>query len=99
MEEAVEKKHCTINEAIDVAKQMGAFRLFLSHFSQRYPKFPVLPEEDSSKICIAFDFMRAKFSDLLWMPAMLPILQEVYPQGVVDGTEEEEDVVEVQIYG
>ena len=39
--EAVAKKHCTIGEALDVARRMGARRVLLTHFSQRYPKIPV----------------------------------------------------------
>jgi len=40
-QEAINKKHSTINEAIDVAKRMNVQKcLILTHFSQRYPKLP-----------------------------------------------------------
>lgn len=40
-DDAQEKKHCTISEAIAVGKQMGARRILLTHFSQRYSKIPI----------------------------------------------------------
>ncbi len=44
--EAIAKKHCTMAEALDVARRMRARRVLLTHFSQRYPKFPVFNIED-----------------------------------------------------
>ncbi|KAI8814974.1 beta-lactamase-like protein [Cladochytrium replicatum] len=41
--EALEKKHCTISEAIRVGMEMKAHVLILTHFSQRYPKYPHVP--------------------------------------------------------
>ncbi len=38
------KKHCTVSEALDVARWMNAKRVILTHFSQRYPKLPLLDE-------------------------------------------------------
>lgn len=35
-DEALKKRHSTISEAIEVAQQMNAQRLILTHFSQRY---------------------------------------------------------------
>ncbi|TPX31232.1 hypothetical protein SmJEL517_g05361 [Synchytrium microbalum] len=40
--DALDKKHSTTGEALDVAKRMLASRVLLTHFSQRYPKLPVL---------------------------------------------------------
>lgn len=52
-EEAVQKKHSTVNEAYRVHTEMGTFRLLLTHFSQRYPTIPphyrfVPPDFDAS---------------------------------------------------
>ena len=41
-DEAEAKNHCTTTEAIGVAARAGAFRTILTHFSQRYPKIPVI---------------------------------------------------------
>lgn len=40
--DATAKKHSTSAEALDVARRAGARRVLLTHFSQRYQKFPVL---------------------------------------------------------
>lgn len=40
IQDARKKKHSTITEAIDIATRMSAKRTVLTHFSQRYPKFP-----------------------------------------------------------
>ena len=76
--EALEKRHSTTTEAIDVGKRMKAYRTVLTHFSQRYPKIPVLPEEQEDHVGIAFDFMRIPFPALNWIPTMLPALQAVF---------------------
>lgn len=38
--EAISKKHSTVKEAISIAQQINAKVCLLTHFSQRYPKFP-----------------------------------------------------------
>lgn len=40
IQDARKKKHSTIEEAIHIAEKMNAKRTILTHFSQRYPKFP-----------------------------------------------------------
>lgn len=42
--EALAKRHCTTSEALDVASRMGAQRVMLTHFSQRYQKIPVMDD-------------------------------------------------------
>ncbi|KAL8829073.1 MAG: hypothetical protein Q9170_006327 [Blastenia crenularia] len=51
--DAEAKKHSTMSEAIGVAQAMGAKRLILTHFSQRYQKIPLLGALD--KINVKFD--------------------------------------------
>lgn len=51
--DAEAKKHSTISEAIGVAQAMGAKRLVLTHFSQRYQKIPQL--RALAKINVNFD--------------------------------------------
>ena len=43
--DAVAKKHSTLSEALAVGRDMRARRIILTHFSQRYPKLPVVSEE------------------------------------------------------
>jgi len=56
--EALEKKHCTIPEALTIAKRMMAKHVILTHFSQRYPKFPLIQEENCLGVVVAFDLMK-----------------------------------------
>ncbi|KAF3646240.1 hypothetical protein FXO38_19252, partial [Capsicum annuum] len=44
VEEAIARNHSTIKEAIEVGDSAGAYRVILTHFSQRYPKVPALDE-------------------------------------------------------
>ena len=39
---ALAKKHSTLSEAMGVARNMRARRVLLTHFSQRYPKIPII---------------------------------------------------------
>ncbi|KAL2181203.1 beta-lactamase-like protein [Thermothelomyces heterothallicus CBS 202.75] len=43
--DAAAKKHSTLSEALEVGRRMEARRILLTHFSQRYPKLPVVDEE------------------------------------------------------
>ena len=65
-EEALIKNHSTIGEAIQVAKDMKAKNLLLTHFSQRYPVIPpdcMLDHESGPCIGFAFDLMRVQMKD------------------------------------
>jgi len=47
--EAVQKKHSTTSDAITTGNQMNAKCLLLTHFSQRYPKLPVIETAKSAE--------------------------------------------------
>ncbi|KAI8612015.1 beta-lactamase-like protein [Chytriomyces sp. MP71] len=97
MQEAIDKNHCTTNEAIDIAKRMKARNLLLTHFSQRYPKLPRL---DASKISsaadetghrmhvgIAFDSMRVRLSEFGQLEALYGPLNTLWGQTAVEDEE------------
>ena len=44
-------------EALHVGEQMGAWRVLLTHFSQRYPKLADLRGAPASRATAAFDMM------------------------------------------
>ena len=75
------KRHCTVGEAVQVGRDMNAYRLILTHFSQRYPSVPALPLGAVDYALLAFDFMRVPLQDLLWAPAIMPALIEAFPPG------------------
>ncbi|KAI1808452.1 hypothetical protein F4811DRAFT_559181 [Daldinia bambusicola] len=43
--DALAKKHSTMSEAIAVGRRMGARRILLTHFSQRYQKIPIMEQD------------------------------------------------------
>ena len=81
LDHAKEKKHCTISEALEVAKQMNPEFTILTHFSLRYNKIlPFLLSQRSdvnSKVFIAFDHMTVSLSDMHSLPALLPAVQDI----------------------
>ncbi|KAJ8105762.1 hypothetical protein ONZ43_g7295 [Nemania bipapillata] len=95
--DAIAKKHSTMSEAIDVGRRMGARRILLTHFSQRYQKVSNLEEnmeippttetENNAKadevILVAFDYMRVKLGDFRKAQAFLPTIQKLF-----DGVEQ-----------
>ncbi|KAI1393621.1 uncharacterized protein F4822DRAFT_18915 [Hypoxylon trugodes] len=90
--DAIAKKHSTMSEAIDIGRRMGARRILLTHFSQRYQKVPIIEEnleiradaEDGDKaqldevILVAFDYMRVKLGEFRKAQAFLPALQKLF---------------------
>ncbi|EAQ91458.1 hypothetical protein CHGG_03393 [Chaetomium globosum CBS 148.51] len=85
--DALAKKHSTLSEALDVGRQMEARRILLTHFSQRYPKLPVVDEKaletdgrHDMDVLFAFDMMRVKLGEFkqagLFLPALRDLLKE-----------------------
>ncbi|KAI8920004.1 beta-lactamase-like protein [Powellomyces hirtus] len=83
-EEACKKKHSTIGQAIEVGQKMQTRHLLLTHFSQRYPKMPILPSfmtdnvrsTDASPaggmtIGIAYDLMKIPLTEFWRLPILL----------------------------
>ncbi|AMD21230.1 HEL050Wp [Eremothecium sinecaudum] len=67
LSDAKKKKHSIINEAIMVSNTMGAVKLLLTHFSQRYPKLPQMSgniELNAKAISYAFDGMITSYDSL-----------------------------------
>ncbi|KAG2305966.1 hypothetical protein Bca4012_084806 [Brassica carinata] len=95
VEEAVAKNHSTTKEAIDVGSSAGVYRIILTHFSQRYPKIPVIDESHMHNTCIGFDMMSINMADLHVLPKIVPYFKNLFRNVVVDdedeGEEEESD--------
>ncbi|KAJ3322396.1 Zinc phosphodiesterase ELAC protein 2 [Boothiomyces sp. JEL0866] len=77
-EEALMKNHCTIGEAIQVGIKMKAKHVLLTHFSQRYPKFPesLSIPKDGPIFGVAFDLMFVSMKNF-WK---LPFYNKLYNQ-------------------
>ena len=92
VEEAIARNHSTTKEAVEMGDKAGAYRIILTHFSQRYPKIPVFDESHMHKTCIAFDMMSVNIADLPVLPKVLPYLKVLFRNEMI--VDESEDVVE-----
>ncbi|KAK3163209.1 hypothetical protein QOZ80_1AG0000690 [Eleusine coracana subsp. coracana] len=93
-DEAIARNHSTTKEAIEVGTTAGAYRIILTHFSQRYPKIPVIDEVDMEKTCIAFDLMSVNLTDLSVLPKVLPHLKVLFKDElVIDEADEIQEAV------
>lgn len=88
--DALSKKHCTMSEALGVAKEMRARRVLLTHFSQRYPKIANTsaggggaPVKDQV-VLMAFDQMCVKLGDFKKARLFLPALRKLYEEAPDD---------------
>lgn len=84
IEEALAKNHSTTTEAIDVGSSANAYRIVLTHFSQRYPKIPVIDESHMHNTCIAFDLMSINMADLQVLPKVLPYFKTLFRDEMVE---------------
>eukprot|EP00890_Picochlorum_soloecismus_P005668 jgi/Picsp_1/6101/NSC_03455-R1_im:7145112 protein len=77
--DARRKKHSTVQEALEVASRMSAKRTILTHFSQRYPKFPIgIPVESQKPIGVAFDGMVVPLAILDKVSAVTTMVAQVF---------------------
>ncbi|ESQ30237.1 hypothetical protein EUTSA_v10011231mg [Eutrema salsugineum] len=95
IDEALAKNHSTTKEAIDMGSSAGVYRIVLTHFSQRYPKIPVIDETHMHNTCIAFDLMSINMADLQVLPKVLPYFKTLFRDEMV----EEEDADDVAMDG
>lgn len=85
-DDALVKKHCTMSEALGVAKDMRARRVLLTHFSQRYPKIANTSEGGEGApvkdqvVLMAFDQMCVKLGDFKKAALFLPALRKLYEE-------------------
>jgi ribonuclease Z len=94
LNDALEKKHSTTKEAIESGEKMNAYRVLLTHFSQRYPKIPFFDTSFSEKTCIAYDFMKINIKNLKILPSLNPIFQEVFAEEIIEDENDEIDEID-----
>ncbi|WVZ72942.1 hypothetical protein U9M48_021323 [Paspalum notatum var. saurae] len=97
-DEAIARNHSTTKEAIEVGTSAGAYRIILTHFSQRYPKIPVIDEVDMEKTCIAFDLMSVNLADLPVLPKVLPHLKVLFKDELLVDETDENEIQEAAVY-
>lgn len=93
-ENAAKKKHSTVGQAVEVARKMGAKKLLLTHFSQRYPNIPkIRPEEsensdESPLVGISFDLMTVSPKDIGKTERYREAMQVLFDAEEEDGNDE-----------
>jgi ribonuclease Z len=78
--DALAKKHSTTSDALRVGKEMGARRILLTHFSQRYQKIPVMDSSTDQVAIVAFDYMRCRLGDFAKLAHFRPALLKLYEE-------------------
>lgn len=80
--DAIAKKHSTTSEALDIGKRMGARRILLTHFSQRYQKIPVMDKSNGQDqvAIVAFDYMQCRIGDFAKLSEFRPALSKLYEE-------------------
>lgn len=96
--EARLKRHCTVEEALRVGRQMEAKHVILTHFSQRYPKVPPLSSPPpttltptTQAVIFAFDFMTLRPDTMDLAAQLTPALRLLYPGEEKEGRADDGD--------
>lgn len=86
-QQAAEKRHSTITDAVRAGKDMGAERIILTHFSQRYSKIPEVgsgsgenPASGWARSIYTFDLMEIPFKALQSLPSCQSGLRAIFQQ-------------------
>ncbi|KAI7866708.1 beta-lactamase-like protein [Spinellus fusiger] len=74
VEEAKAKKHTTTGEAVEVGNRMNARFTLLNHFSQRYPKVPLLASAQEN-VFYSFDMMTIALKQFPILPKFTQAIQ------------------------
>ena len=77
-DEAAAKKHSTTSAAVQVGAACGASITLLTHFSQRYPKVPVISPDLAGGVGIAFDLMSLDFVDAGRVPGLVQPIRVLF---------------------
>lgn len=89
-EEAMEKRHSTTSQAIDVGMNMNAKFIMLNHFSQRYAKIPLFSSDFNQRVGVAFDHMKIHFEDFSVLPQLLGPLKALFAEEIEEMVERRE---------
>ncbi|KAL3678250.1 hypothetical protein R1sor_021206 [Riccia sorocarpa] len=78
IEQAKQKRHCTVSEALKAGLQMGAQHIILTHFSQRYPEMVAMSGDQKQRVSVAFDGMVVPSHLLDPLSKLLPSISSVF---------------------
>ncbi len=78
-QEAISKRHSMTHEAVAAGREAGAYRTLLTHFSQRYPKIPVIDASFAASTCIASQW---QIPDVASMSLMNRFYENMWKKGM-----------------
>lgn len=90
IDDAIKKRHSTINEAIEVSNSMKAKKLILTHFSQRYPKAPQMSGNisiEAEEMCFAFDGMIVGYNTIGKQEKTISLLNDIFAEEKANANE------------
>ena len=93
LEDARDKKHSTVSEALSICDKIGATWAVLTHFSQRYPKVVEVTGEgvDGARdVVLAFDCMKLTADTICCVSAVASVVNEMFQEE--EGKEESEKI-------
>jgi ribonuclease Z len=88
--ETVDRGHATISEAVEVTRRMQAGATVLTHFAQRYPKFPSFDHSSHMHVGFAFDLMTVVAHDLPHLGLLHSSLAALFPPNEDDEDDSDE---------
>ncbi|KAG6555660.1 hypothetical protein Mapa_002896 [Marchantia paleacea] len=77
IEQAKQKRHSTVSEALKAGMNMGAENIILTHFSQRYPEMVAMCSDQDQRVSVAFDGMVVPSHLLGSLSRLLPSIASV----------------------
>ncbi|BBN12841.1 ribonuclease Z [Marchantia polymorpha subsp. ruderalis] len=77
IEQAKQKRHSTVSEALKAGMNMGAQNIILTHFSQRYPEMVAMCSDQDQRVSVAFDGMVVPSHLLGSLSRLLPSIASV----------------------
>ena len=81
LEDCKMKKHSTFTEAVETVKKANAKFAILTHFSQRYSKFPIFDEfENEGNVGCAWDFMSVSPKTFKYINCIYQAVNERFPE-------------------
>ncbi|GIY18238.1 zinc phosphodiesterase ELAC protein 2 [Caerostris darwini] len=82
LSEATQKLHSTPAQVIDVAEQMNAQHVIMTHFSKRYLAGPSFEEGHRMNVGYSFDFMKVRLNELPVLPLFVPALKCLFQENL-----------------
>lgn len=95
------KFHTTISQVLETGKRLNAYRMITTHFSQRYPKTYLFPNDEErekahngGKYLTANDLLTIPLCSLEWLYNILPIIEEIFKDLEDDEDDDDKDMDE-----